>query len=216
MLQQRSEAVGAAEVHRALESVLARPEYASPEPSLLGRWLEGVARWLTTEVWPAILRLLRLPDASDSAWGVVITVLVSIGALIGVVVLVYGAVQGVRWWRRRVRKPRDRAEGPAPPTAADWRARARTAAGRGDWRLAAQALYRATLLRLGEADVVRVDPAKTPGDYRREARQRGSPALADLDAFLRWFERVAYGRDEPGPNDYARLTDTASALEAYG
>ncbi|MGK7311884.1 MAG: DUF4129 domain-containing protein [Candidatus Longimicrobiales bacterium M2_2A_002] len=215
-MQQQPEAIDAAEVHRALESVLARPEYAPAEPSLLQKWLEAVGRWLSTELWPAILRLLSVPDTTDSVWSVMFAVLASIGALIGVAVLVYGAVRGVRWWRRRIRRSGHGGEAPVPVTAGDWRARARAAAERGDWRLAAHALYRATLLRLGEADVVRVDPSKTPGDYRREARQRGSPALSDLDAFLRWFERVAYGRDEPGPQHYARLADTASALEAHG
>ena len=214
MLQQ-SEAISAAEVHRALESVLARPEYAPPDPSLVQQWLEAAARWVTTVLWPAILRLLAIPDASDSGWGVVVAVLAGLSALVGVAVLVYGGIRGVRWWRRRIREPRGGLEEPVPRTAGDWRAQARAAAERGDWRSAAHALYRATLLHLGEADVIRVDPSKTPGDYRREARQRESPALTELDAFLRWFERVAYGREEPGPEHYARLVDTASALDAH-
>lgn len=85
--------------------------------------------------------------------------------------------------RKRAAKPR---------TAADWEAEAARLAGEGRVREAAAALYQALLLRLDGRGAVRFDPAKTPGDYRREARQHPEAAQA-LGSFLRLFEPVAFG-----------------------
>jgi hypothetical protein len=58
--------------------------------------------------------------------------------------------------------------------------------------------------------VVRFDPAKTPGDYRREARKH--PAVGPgLGGFLRHFEPVAFGGR---PVDGARYERLRAAAEA--
>lgn len=215
---QQPEGITAAEVDGALRTVLGRPEYAPPEPSTLHRWADAALRWFTTDVWPVIARWIPVPDASDPGWRILGGVLLVLGALVGAAVLLYWALRAFRWWRRRDGARGDE-PGPSPGeplTATDWDARAEAAAVHEEWRVAAHALYRATLLRLGEAGVVRVDGSKTPGDYRREVHPRDSTLGPDLHTFLGWFERVAYGRDEPGPRHYARLSDTARLLAPHG
>ena len=214
---QQAESITAAEVDRALQAVLSRPEYSPRQPSLLRRLTDSVADWFSTEVWPAITRILPIPDASDPIWDSVGRVVLVLGALVGAAVLTYWSVRAVRWLRHR-RQARAGGESetgrPGPLTAGDWDVRARAAADQGDWRDAAHALYQATLMRLGDTGVVRVDGSKTPGDYRREARD--SAILPQLDGFLRWFERIAYGRVEPGPAQYERLSETARTLATGG
>lgn len=214
---QQPEGVTAADVDRTLQAVLARPEYAPPQPSPLSRWVESAVDWFLTDVWPGITGLFPVPDPSAPGWRTLGVVVLAIGALAGLVVLLLGSRAAVRWWRHR---GEDReAEGASrsePLTAVDLEVRARSAAERGEWRSASHALYQATLLRLGKAGMLRFDGSKTPGDYRRETRSADAPIASDLDHFLRWFERVAYGREEPGAHHYARLTETASALTAHG
>ena len=212
---QQSSNLTTAEVERALDAVLARPEYAPVEPPLLYRLAGDFFDWVRDTAWPVVSRFLPDPDWSSPGWELVVRLLFGAGALLGLVLLVYLAVLGVRAWRGRDRRRRAEAELAAGPlTAAVWEARAVEAAGRGDWREAAQALYQAVVLRLGDRGLVQVDPAKTPGDYRREMR-RGDPAsLPHLDGFLRGFQRVAYGRAEPGPGQYDRLRSSARGLGA--
>ncbi|MFW5947673.1 MAG: DUF4129 domain-containing protein [Gemmatimonadota bacterium] len=213
MAMQQSDPITTTEVEAALRAVLDRPEYAPVEPPLLHRMVRAVTEWFAGDVWPALRDLIPVPDASDPGWRIVGTVVLTLGAVIGLAVLAIWAVRAVRWWRHRAER---RSAGPVtsvgPVTAADWDHRAAAAAENGEWRVAAHALYQATLLRLGDAGVIRVDPSKTPGDYRREARRRVPDRAGELDGFLRWFERVAYGRDDPGPDHYARLADTAEGL----
>jgi hypothetical protein len=218
MLRQQAEGITTAEVDRALEAVLARPEYALPEPSLLHRWSGAATRWFVEDVWPALLELLPLPDATAPGWRILGGAVLFVGAAGGAAVLVYGIVRSVRWWRARAGSSRhpDGHHAASPLTAGDWEVRARDAASRGEWRAAAHALYQATLLRLGEAGVVRVDPSKTPGDYRREARTRESGLTSSLEAFTQRFERVAYGKDDPGPQGYGSLSEAAASLAAHG
>lgn len=218
VLARQDPSLSRAEVEAALREVLARPEYAPPEPPLLVRWMGAAQDWLATHVWPLLDRLIPRPDLEHPGWETAARVALFAGALLGVALILYLAVLAVRAWRQRRRRAR-RAEPVrprAPLTAGEWDAMARAAAGRGEWRSAAMALYQAVLLRLGESGAVRVEASKTPGDYRREVRQARSDLLPRLEAFLRWFERVAYGRAAPDAEQYARLTESASSLLPHG
>lgn len=216
MLQ--SPTLSTTDVERALDAVLARPEYAPVEPPPLYRLLGAIADWWRGTVWPLFSRLLPDIDWTSPAWERFGTMALAVGAMVGLALIIYLVVLAVRAWRGRVRRARATGEsgGLRPLTAVEWEARAGDAAGRGDWREAAQALYQAVVLRLGERGVVRVDRAKTPGDYRREVRRGSADFLPRLEPFLVWFERVAYGRAEPGPEHYDRLRSTARALVANG
>lgn len=216
-MQQTTE-LSAAEVERALEGVLARPEFAAAEPPLLYRWLGRLMDWFGDTVRPLLSRFLPDPDWSHPGWELLSLVLLGVGALLGLTLLVYLIVLAVRGFRRRRRRAADPGgPGRATPVGpAEWEAIAARSAEQGDWREAALALYQAVVLRLGERGFVRVERTKTPGDYRREARRQGGEVPGRVEAFLTWFERVAYGRTEPGPEQYDRLLSTARALGARG
>lgn len=209
----------AAEVEAVLADVLSRPEYLPAPPSLLQRGLTAAIAWFRENVWERLARLLPTPDWSSPAWDTAMLVAMTLGAILGLALIVYLVVLAVRAFRRRRRRLRDAAGAVADvraPTPAEWEARSAAAAERGDWREAAHALYQAVLLRLAAAEVVRVDASKTPGDYRREVRRARSELGAPIERFLSWFERLAYGPDGGGRAAFDRLRQAAAELGAGG
>ena len=201
-----------AQVHDALEHVYALPEFApvarSPIQEGLAaawRWIRDVIRWLTPD--------FDFGQAGDRTLFIFLIVLM---ALVGIFAVLH--LSGVlRRLLRRQEGPEAEARRAAgrPSRAAEWEARARKAAAAAHWREAALALYQALLLRLEEHGAVRYDPAKTPGDYRREAR-RNAEARGVLDGFLRAFEPVAFGGRPLDAGGYERLRDTAGRMGAHG
>lgn len=202
------------QVRAALERVYARPELAPrpPEP------MDGVGAFFR--------RVLgRIGDWFES-----------FGALRGDSPLVYWLVMGalialglgiiayfVRNTLSRLEEgsaPRA-ARGPGQAidararTAGEWEEEARRAAAAGRFRDAAVALYQALLLRLEASGILRYDPAKTPGDYRREAR-RDPRAAGALSAFLRGFEPVVFGGRALDAAGYDRLRGAAGEAGAHG
>jgi hypothetical protein len=85
----------------------------------------------------------------------------------------------------------------------------------GRLREASLALYNALVLRLDARGAVRFDPAKTPGDYRREVR--ANPAVArPFAAFVRGFEPVVFGGRALDPDGYERLRAAAGEAGVRG
>lgn len=72
----------------------------------------------------------------------------------------------------------------------------------GRYEDAAHALYRGVMQSIGQRERLRLDPAKTSGDYARELRRRGAPSLASYRAFIARFDVVVYGHR---PADAAAL-----------
>lgn len=200
----------------ALARVFARPELAEPVPSpvasFLSRVWEAVGRF-----WDWLFPETRLGEtAGRVVFWVVLVALVVAGMVIAVRLLVSAAGS----WRARERGAAAVPPGDAPvekPTrASEWEALARRAAGEGRWREAALALYQALLFRLHEGGSLRYDPAKTPGDYRRELRRRGGDAPRVLDAFLRGFEPVAFGGRALDAEGYGHLREAAARAGTRG
>jgi hypothetical protein len=214
----RGEAVQAAlptteRVGRALEEVYARPEFAGPDAvTLMDRIRELLWRAL---VWffdlVGGLRALE-HTAPVLFWIIVAWLVVSALAILGH--LLYTTFTAVGLGERAVRAgaPAPAAAVPRPRSASDWEAAARRAAQEGRFREASLALYQALLLRLDARGAVRFDPAKTPGDYRREAR--GHPEARVLASFLRAFEPVAFGGRSLDPDGYERLRAAAGEVAA--
>lgn len=73
-----------------------------------------------------------------------------------------------------------------------WLAAERFAAA-GRYEEAAHALYHGVLASLAPAERLRIDPAKTSGDYARELRARQSAAYVPFRAFSRRFDAAVYG-----------------------
>lgn len=190
--------------------MLASPDFAAREGRSLGRMLVDSAVWM----WERVLELVAwlFPAAEPgTAWSVGRPIL-----LVGLALLVLLALaRAARWGLGRLSSERGMhgSTGEAPETldASAWEARARTAAGEGRWRDAAMALYHAVLHRLADGGHLRIEPSKTPGDYRREVR--GDPAMVrGMNAFVRAFETVAFGGGEPDEAAYRTLEAHAEPL----
>ena len=166
-----------------------------------GRAIGRLYRWLEKR-----LRLGRTtgpPGTESPAWPEPASWL-----LLGILLL-GGGWALLMWWRRgsparevraTVAAPLARADvGTAAPTDApsdEWLARARELAERGDRRLAARAIYLATLALLGEARLLTLGRSRSDRDYLLELRRRrpDRPEMAELfQAEVREFERVWYG-----------------------
>ena len=209
----QAELPAAAEVQAAVERVYARRELTPPEPGLFDPVTDAIGR-----VWSWIGGLFgRFGELRDTAPPLYYGVLAVLVAL-GVAILAFFLYNTFSRLGDADHPARVRIAGPPgarPRSAAEWEEEARRAAGAGRYREAAIALYQALLLRLEAAGAVRYDPAKTPGDYRREARphERGARALA---AFLRGFEPVAFGGRTLDAEGYARLCAAAAEGGAHG
>lgn len=75
----------------------------------------------------------------------------------------------------------------------------------GRYEDAAHALYRGVVQSIGQRERLRLDPAKTSGDYARELRRRGAPSLASYRAFIARFDVVVYGHRPADSNALAEL-----------
>lgn len=205
-------------VERVVASVLARPEFAPPPPSFLRVLLDRALGWLGERIGAFFRWLFPDLDATASLWRNLLEVVWFVLILVGLALLAYLGRLAYRTLRARERRRRGgngTAKAARARTAEDWESEARAAAGAGRWRAASLALYQAVLLRLERRGAVTVAPAKTPGDYRREAR-RQPEARASLEAFLRAFEPLAFGRAHATSAAYELLRSHAEPLGARG
>ena len=81
----------------------------------------------------------------------------------------------------------------------------------GDYEGAAHAMYRGLLTTLASRERLRLDPARTSGDYARELRRHGSPSHLPFRAFARRFDAAVYGR---GSIDAALIDDLRGLARA--
>lgn len=205
------------QVRAALERVYARPELAPRAPGPLdgvraafGRLLRRIAEWFGS--------FGDLRSDSPVVYWIVMGGLIALGLAI-IAYFVHATLL-----RLGQGGPAPRARADAPPggpvdararTAGEWEDEARRAAAADRYREAAVALYQALLLRLEAAGALRYDPAKTPGDYRRETR-RAPQAAGALTAFLRGFEPVVFGGRALDAAGYDRLRGAAGQAGAHG
>lgn len=205
----------AAQVDEALRRTYARPELAPREPGAL----DGLREWWR-QLWARIGdwfdRFGDLRTDTPVVYWIVIAALVA--AALGIIgYLLWSTLVGMAD-RGAVDRAETRRAGSAPNararSAAEWEEEARRAAAAGRYREAALALYQALLLRLEAAGAVRYDPAKTPGDYRREAR-RDPRASGALTAFLRGFEPAVFGGRALDGEGYERLRAAASGAGGH-
>jgi len=204
-----------AQVQEALQRVYARPELTPRPPGPL----DGIGR--------AFRRLMaRVGDwfesfgALRSESPVVFWLVIGGLAAVGVAIIVYFIRNTLSRLEARDAAPARKRTGAAgidarARTAGEWEDEARRAAAAGRFREAAVALYQALLLRLEAAGALRYDVAKTPGDYRREAR-RDPQASGALAAFLRGFEPVVFGGRGLDAAGYDRLRGAAAEAGAHG
>lgn len=110
---------------------------------------------------------------------------------------------------------RTRGAGRGVGSADPWAAAQRLAAA-GNYTDAAHELYRALILSVARREQLRVDPAKTTGDYLRDLRRRSSALVAPFRDFARTYEVVVYGLGVCDQPRYERLLALASAIGVVG
>jgi hypothetical protein len=94
----------------------------------------------------------------------------------------------------------------------DFWALSRELATSADYVGACHALYAAVIDALARRGSVKFHESKTSGDYARELRRVGSPAVQPFRAFARQFDRAVYGHSTPGGDDYERLAHAAEVV----
>jgi hypothetical protein len=196
--------IGSAEVQAALAEVLARPAFQAPEPGPLARLLAWIGDRILFLLAPLFQRF-QLAELGASWFPWLIRGALALAAVLLVVHI-------VRALARTDPAAAHRTRGASAPdalaTERDWASEADRAAASGHFHEAVLALYQALLLRLGERRLIRLDPAKTPGDYRRELRSHPAAAGA-LDRFLALFEPAAYGGRQPDRDSFERIRERA-------
>jgi hypothetical protein len=204
-----------AEVRAALERVYARPELAPRTPGFFDGVRAAIGRVLR-RVWDLFGSFGDLRGDSPIVYWLVMGTLIALGlAIIGY--FIHNTLLRLGETDPAPRPARGTAGAidARARTAAEWEDEARRAAAAGRYRDAAVALYQALLLRLEASGVLRYDPAKTPGDYRREARKAPQAAGA-LTSFLRGFEPVVFGGRALDAAGYDRLRGAAGEAGAHG
>jgi hypothetical protein len=203
------------QVRAALERVYARPELAPRPPGpldgvreALGRVLRRIGDWFGS--------FGDLRGESPVVYWLVMGALIALGlAIIAYFIRNTLLRLGEQDAAPRVARGPGAAIDARAQTAGEWEDEARRAAAAGRYRDAAVALYQALLLRLEAAGALRYDPAKTPGDYRRETR-RAPQAAGALTSFLRGFEPVVFGGRALDAAGYDRLRGAAGEAGAHG
>jgi hypothetical protein len=87
-------------------------------------------------------------------------------------------------------------------SSAEWLALAREASARGDYERAIAALFAAALAALDERAVIALDPARTPGEYRRLVRRSRADASPAFDELADRYVRAAYAEAAPERSDF--------------
>ena len=180
----------AAAVHDTVQAVVRDPAFRR---SLRRSLADRVLLWVTD----ILARLARRFEHGPS--------LRSIGLGIALLLVVFVVVRAVASYRARndqyggsTRKRRGVAIAEDAWLAADALAKG------GRYEDAAHALYRGVMQAIGQRERLRLDPAKTSGDYARELRRRGAPSLPPFRAFIARFDSVVYGHR---PADAAALAE---------
>jgi hypothetical protein len=89
---------------------------------------------------------------------------------------------------------------------------ARAAAADGRFMEAAQLLYLAILDELRRTERLKLDPAKTLGEYRRDLAARSSGAYHAFRKFAGTYETIVWGRRSCDELSYERLAELAAPL----
>jgi len=190
-----------------LESILARPEYATNQPSgpnALMRLLQDFARWLAK--WLPKNRAVN-PGRID--WIIRIAEIIVFG--LALLLIAYVAKTVVVWFSGRSITPRERKKREArivlgerlepEATATDLLSDAETLARQGDLRAAIRKAYIALLVELGDRKVISLAHHKTNRDYLNSLR-----SVPQLHSRMRGltdsFERHWYGFASATPNDW--------------
>jgi predicted lipid-binding transport protein (Tim44 family) len=186
------------QVHRAVEEVLARPEF------------RPAARPLLDRIWTWIVTLLGglLADLTATTAGSIIGL-----ALFAVILILLGLL-AARFIRTMSRSPEVEAAVVARPqrSTAEWRAEAEAHEAAGEWRQAVRCRYRALVADLASRGVVEEVPGRTSGEYRGEVDRNFPDAAEAFGGATEVFDRAWYGRSPTGAGEAARFRELAGRV----
>lgn len=171
-----------------------RPYQRSVRSTLFDRILE----WITALIRRLFSEISEVPNARWMILALAIVVVLAIAARI--------------FLNSEAEERRRRARAGAVHGGADPWVDAERLARSGDYTEAAHLLYRAVTERLAAAELIRLHPSKTSGDYARELRMRGALAHAEFRQFGRHYDHVLFGTGECDAETYASLREQASRI----
>lgn len=181
------------EIHDTVAAIARQPVYGLARQSLVGRFF----RYLYERLSDFIALLRGSPNAR---------LLVIVGLLGVLLIVVARIIVGRRVDARQARRRGARRGAMAHADA--WSAAEALAASH-DYTGACRALYAAVVDALSRDGMLRRHASKTSGDYSRELRPRGVPAVREFRSFVGDFDRVIYGIGAATEDDYARLAEAA-------
>lgn len=186
------------QIHRAVDDVLARPEFQPAARPLLDR----IWSWIVTRLGELLASLTT--TAAGSIIGL---------AIFALILLLLGLL-AARFVRTMSRSPEVAAAVVATPrrSAAEWRAEAETHEAAGEWRQAVRCRYRALVADLAGRGVIEEVPGRTSGEYRGEVDHNLPGAAEAFAGATEVFDRAWYGRQPTGEGEAARFRDLAGRV----
>jgi len=183
------------QVKRAVDQVLARPEYRHPGPSFVERIQRGVLDWLAGV-------LSGIVGSGVGAW-------IALAVIVALVALVV--------WRLAGGVSRDPGRGVAVSAgrlrpAADWQAEAERHERAGEWRQAVRSRYRALVADLAGRGLIQEIPGRTAGEYRAEVSDAAPAAAPPFAGATELFEGAWYGNRPTAAADAAHFRELADKV----
>lgn len=189
---------------RALDEVLARPEFHTPAPNPIARFLDEqrtrLFRWLA-ELFPGIGMPAWGADPLGTAIGLGLLLLAVGAAIFALTFLAFSWRNARQTLARHAALGVRQAAGPEDPEAA--RLAAQQAAHAGDYRGAIHFLYLWAMLHLAARGRLRYDRALTNREQLRAVE--GGEVAALLQPIVDTFDRVWYGHAPCSPSEYRQL-----------
>ena len=188
-----------AAVHDSIQAVLRDPAFRR---SLRRSLADRLLLWLSHGFERLLALMKHLPSARSLALG--FAVLIAAFVVLRLMLAARARDAG----GERVVARGTSAQGDDPWVSADLLASA------GRFEDAAHALYRGVILALGRMERLRLDPARTSGDYARELRRRRATSFGAFRAFTSRFDVVVYGHGQPDATAIAQLRELSAPFRA--
>ena len=185
----------AAAIQDTVAAIIRQPVY---QRSVQATLLDRVLDWIGAGLRRLFGAIPLIPNAKWIVLGLAILVLIAIAARF---------LLGSEAEERRRQARAGAVSGSGDP----W-AEAERLAAAGNYTDAAHLLYRGATERLAAAQLIRLHPSKTSGDYARELRLRGSPAHGEFRQFGRRYDRALFGEGTCDASTYATLRELAVAV----
>jgi hypothetical protein len=180
------------------DSILARPEYQPPAPTIWDR----IGSWIGELLARLLSRLFSGPSVgAGGPWAWII-----LAVLVGIVILLLTRLS-IGAGATKSHDPLFATELEAVRSPVEWLSEAERFEGRGAWKQALRCRYRALVSQLIDRGVLVDIPGRTSGEFRIEVFRRAPHAAADFGRATDLFDSAWYGDKPTGQADNARFQD---------